>query len=134
MKRVLFALILLSAVAQAAVPDQYPSSGEDLLGGLRIWTRVMAHKCSDGDCRHFTIEDVSKSIAAFGYLKGYVQGVRVTQIAGDRKLILFPKEGVDCQTLVAPLLKFLEGNSDARSQNASIGAFVFLKAHYPARN
>ena len=134
MKRLLLVLLLVGSSVPAAVPDQYPSSGEDLLVGLRLWTRVMAHKCSDGDCRHFNIEDLGRSVGAFGYLKGYVQGARITQIASDRKLILFPKEGIDCQTLVVPLSDFLEKNSDARSQNASIGIFVFLKARYPAKN
>ena len=107
--------------------------GEELLAGAKMWAKIMAHKCADGDCKHFSIQECTRGVAAFDYLKGYVYGFRVAQAATEREVFDFPKEGLDCQTLIDPLIEFLEKDGEAQSKHASIALFLFLKSRIPAK-
>ena len=133
MKRISLAIILFlgSTIGCFAVADQYPSTGDEMLDGARIYKKMMAHKCSDGDCKHYTLQDAVKATGAFDYLKGYVYGMRITQAATKKEAFIFPKEGLDCTTLMNPLIDFLEKNPEARAKHISIGLYLFLKTQLP---
>ncbi len=135
MKTIILSLFLLfgGITIASAVPDQYPSTGDEMLAGAKMWSKIMAHKCTDGDCKHFSIQDCTRGVAAFDYLKGYVYGFRIAQAATVREALVFPKEGLDCQTLIEPLIDFLEKNPEARAKHISIGLFIFLKSRFPAK-
>src|SRR6266481_1352317 len=67
----------------SGVKAQFPSTGGEMLEGLRMWSKILAHKCSDGDCSHFTVRDSARGVAAFEFLNGYVEGARIAQVALD---------------------------------------------------
>jgi len=133
MKKIYLAIILFlsGAVGCFAVADQFPSTGDEMLTGAKIWKKMMDHKCSDGDCAHYTLQDAVKATAAFDYVKGYVYGIRITQAATKKRAFIFPPDGLDCTTLMEPLIEFLEKNPEAKAKHISIGLYLFLKTRLP---
>jgi len=131
---VIVLLLLCSSTGYSApVGDQFPSSGEELLAGCKLWAAVNAHDCKNKDCDHFTKDEAFRAISTFEYVKGYFFGVRTSQAISGRRLINFPEEGIDCSTLVGPLTEFLEKDAKLRSEHASIALFVFFVKRYPSK-
>ena len=132
-KIILLSCLLVNwAFAASEIPAQFPSTGDEMLTGLRIWTSVSTHKCADKNCAHFTVQNTARGVAAFEFLHGFIEAARVMQVALDRKVIQFPDEGVDSETLVAPLSDYLDKTPDAKSKALSVSIYLFLKSRYPS--
>jgi hypothetical protein len=133
MKKIYITLIafFVSAVGCFAGADQFPSTGDEMLAGAKMWKVMTDHKCSDAVCSHFTLQDAVKATAVFDYLKGYVYGIRITQAATKKRAFIFPPDGLDCTTQMEPLIEFLEKNPEAKAKPVSIGLYLFLKTRLP---
>jgi hypothetical protein len=133
MKKIYITLIafFVSAGGCFAVADQFPSTGDEMLAGAKIWKAMTDHKCSDAVCSHYPVQEAVKATAVFNYLKGYVYGIRITQAATKKRAFIFPPDGLDCTTLMEPLVEFLEKNPEARAKPISIGLYLFIKTRLP---
>ena len=109
MKKIYITLItfFVSAGGCFAVVDQFPSTGDDMLAGAKIWKAMTDHKCSEAVCPHFPLPDAVRATAVLNYLKGYVYGIRITQAATKKRAFIFPPDGLDGPTLMEPLIEFL---------------------------
>lgn len=126
---VLLTLLCLGSSLFASAQDA--SNAEGLLHGLKTWKKIAEHKCTDTNCKDFSWEESAVGAVSFSYIKGYIMAFRVAQIATGREAIRIPDEGIEAETLIDPLIAFLDKNEKARSSDPYLALFLFIKDRYP---
>ena len=96
-----------------------------------MWKKIAEHKCTDANCKDFSWEENASGVVSFSFLKGYIIAFRVAQVAAGREAIRLPDEGIDPETLLDPLITFLDKNDKARASDPWLALFLFLKDRYP---
>ncbi len=137
MKTLITLFILISVFPSYATvtADQFPSSGEQLLQGCKLILEIELHDCKNGDCAKHSLPDCLKAVATFNYVRGFLNGVRTLQVVeGVPRIVNFPEEGVDCTTLIKPLVEFLQNDPTLLEKHSSIGLYLFLAKKYPKQS
>jgi hypothetical protein len=132
MKIIKSILIISIFIGQFSYAESKTNPNEVIIEGLRLAHFTMKHKCTDKSCNHFSQLDSQKAMQSFGYLKGYVHGIRTQQAVGHAKRVInFPQEGVDVPRLVKPFLDFIESKQKYKEDDISISLYIFLVKHFP---
>ena len=129
--RLIVLLTLLCLGFPPFASAQAGANAEGFLDGLKTWKKIAAHKCTDANCKDFSTEECMSGAVSFTFLKGYIVAFRVAQIAAGRGALKLPDESIEPETLVDPLIAFLEKNDRARLSDPWLALFLFLKDRYP---